>query len=163
MPFLDVPHTLCQSCRQCCHFLSPPEMTPFAGRGELSLLPLAFNPSGEPLRMIKGDCEGLPVWTCSRLEESSASCRSWPDHPLDCRIYPLVFTLDKGVAFIALDTTCPYAGQKPLSWFQEKARDLRDRFWNVWSASQKEALSRQFALDTFPERILLIPLDESTG
>jgi hypothetical protein len=67
------------------------------------------------------------------------------------------------VAFIALDTTCPYAGQKPLSWFQEKARDLRDRFWNVWSASQKEALSRQFALDTFPERILLIPLDESTG
>jgi len=113
--------------------------------------------------MIKGDCEGLPVWTCSRLEESSASCRSWPDHPLDCRIYPLVFTLDKGVAFIALDTTCPYAGQKPLSWFQEKARDLRDRFWNVWSASQKEALSRQFALDTFPERILLIPLDESTG
>ena len=134
-------------------------MTPFAARGETSFLPRDFNPSGEPLDMIKGDREGFPVWTCSRFEESSASCRSWPDHPLDCRIYPLVFTLEGEEPFIALDTSCPFANQKPLTWFKEKALELRDCRWNVWSISEKMALCRHFALESFPERILLIPLD----
>ncbi|MCL4461185.1 MAG: YkgJ family cysteine cluster protein [Nitrospirae bacterium] len=159
MPLLDVPHTLCQSCRQCCHFFLPPEMTPFASREESGHLPPEFHPTKEPIALLVGTREGFPVSTCSRLEESSFSCRSWPEHPLDCRIYPLVFTIEQGEPFIALDTTCPYAAEKPASWFQEKAMELRDRYWNAWTIEHKKALCQQFALDTFPERRLLLRLD----
>lgn len=158
MPLLDVPHALCQSCRQCCHFLAPPEMTPFASRTETGHIPVEFNPTGEAIGMVKENREGFLVWTCSRLDATSATCRSWPEHPLDCRIYPLVFTLDGGDPFIALDTTCPYTLQKPLTFFQEKALELRDQYWNHWTEPQKKALCQQFVLDTFPDRILLLRL-----
>jgi|UniRef100_A0A7C3QTP0 Fe-S-cluster containining protein len=161
---VDVPHALCQSCRQCCHFMTPPEMTPFASRlpsnpEQTDALPPEFRVSGISLSLSPGHREGLTVWTCTLLDEEKAVCGAWPGHPLDCRIYPLVFTLDQGDPWIALDSTCPFSSHRPKDWFLEKALEIRDQYWDQWDDCRKRSLCYHFSLDTFPNRTLLVRLD----
>ena len=138
-------------------------MTPFASRlpsdsKQTDELPPEFRISGKSLSLSPGRREGFQVWTCTLLDEEKASCGAWPGHPLDCRIYPLVFTLDQGDPWIALDATCPFSSHRPNDWFLEKALEIRDQYWNHWDDCQKRSLCHHFSLDTFTHRILLVRL-----
>lgn len=139
-------------------------MTPFASRfpsdsKKTDELPPEFSISGKSLSLSSGRREGFNVWTCTLLDEEKAACGAWPGHPLDCRIYPLVFTLDEGDPWIALDTTCPFSSHRPNDWFLEKALEIRDQYWNHWDDCRKRSLCHHFSQDTFTHRILLVRLD----
>ena len=159
---IDVPHALCQECRQCCHFVAPPFLAPYASRStEMPpTLPGAFlSRSGLPV-LSPAVKDTIPVWTCSILDPDAFVCRDWPDHPLDCQIYPLVFFSESGVPKIGLDPSCPYSNHQPLAWFEEKARQIRETIWSKWTVEQKRTLLPFFSTDSFPGLIPLLSLSD---
>lgn len=135
---IEVPLELCQECGQCCHFVSPRLLSPFASRSDLPLPAPFLARSGRPtLKADKRD--GVPVWTCSLFDRDTGRCLDHPDHPLDCRIYPLVLYFD-GRARIGLDLSCPFASMKSRDWFRERAVGLADTFWAGLSKKDREGL-----------------------
>ncbi len=159
---IDVPHALCNECRQCCHFVAPPFLTPYASRGleEATALSEDFR-SRSGLPTLSPDVKNeIPVWTCSILNGSDYVCRDWPDHPLDCRIYPLVFYSEGNSSKIGLDPSCPYSNRQPLTWFGEKARQIREEVWSGWTDEQKRTLLPFFRTDAFPDLIPLLSLSD---
>ncbi|MHB1606947.1 MAG: YkgJ family cysteine cluster protein [Leptospirales bacterium] len=157
---IDVPHELCQECRQCCHFVTPPFLTPYVSRQPRSpgTLPDPFlSRSGDPL-LFPSTIENMPVWTCSILDPGAFRCRDWGSHPLDCRIYPLVFIMKSGKPGIGLDPSCPFSTRHERSWFETKARQIRDEIWSGWTEEQKRNLLPFFKTDSFPDLLFLLAL-----
>lgn len=157
---IDVPEELCQSCRQCCHFVAPPFLTPYTSRLPRfpGILPDGFQSrSGDPV-LSPSTNNGVAVQKCSFLEADSFSCRDWGEHPLDCRIYPLVFCMKSNEPGIGLDPSCPFSARHALPWFEMKARQIRDDLWTGWTPEQKKALLPFFRTDSFPDLVFLLAL-----
>jgi Fe-S-cluster containining protein len=153
---IEVPLELCRECGQCCHFITPRHLSPFASRDTAHLPAELLSRSGSP-SLVPDSKEGIPVWTCSLFDRPSGRCLDHPDHPLDCRIYPLVLYFDDR-ARIGLDLSCPFTSKKPRIWFLEKADELAHTFWSKLSNQEREILLPLLKEDAGPSVDPLVDL-----
>ncbi len=137
---LPIPQAFCQECRLCCRFLEPDRLTPFSSRPELRpILPEGFRGKTDPdLTLVRVD--EIDLWQCTLLDESSWSCSSWPNHPFDCRIYPLVLILREGSPWLGVDTNCPFSLHIHRDSLQEKALSIKDTDWKNLTDTVKSTL-----------------------
>ncbi len=80
------------------------------------------------------------LWQCSLLDPSSWNCSSWPNHPLDCKIYPLVLILHEGSPWLGIDTNCPFSLHILREILQQKAAAIKSTDWARIPAPAKSAL-----------------------
>ncbi|MDA8060418.1 MAG: YkgJ family cysteine cluster protein [Leptospirillum sp.] len=156
---LTIPQSFCQECRLCCRFLEPDRQTPFASRPDLgSILPENFQGAPNP-ELIPVRIEEFDLWQCALLEESSWSCRSWPKHPLDCRIYPLLIILHEGSPWLGIDTNCPFSIHLSQETLHEKAETIRHNEWPQLSAQARTKLITHLEKESAEGVLPLLPLE----
>lgn len=137
---LAIPHAFCQECRLCCRFIEQDRQTPFSSRpGLRPILPDVFRGKTDPdLTLVRID--EFDLWQCSLLDPSSWNCSSWPNHPLDCKIYPLVLILHEGSPWLGIDTNCPFSLHISREILQQKASAIKSTDWARIPAPAKSAL-----------------------
>jgi len=156
---LGIPQAFCQECRLCCRFLEPDRQTPFSSRHDLRpILPGSFRGKTDP-ELLPVRVDEFELWQCNLLDESSWSCKTWPDHPLDCRIYPLLLVLHEGSPWLGIDTNCPYSPKIPKETLEQKAYEIRHSYWDKLGAFSKSALKAHLEKESTEGVIPILPLD----
>lgn len=155
---LSIPQAFCQECRLCCRFLEPDRQTPFSSRQDLRpILPENFRGKPDP-DLVAIRIDEFDLWQCDLLDESSWICKTWPGHPLDCRIYPLLFVLYEGSPWLGIDTNCPFSLHISREALQQKAEIIRETDWEKLSSPTKSALIAHLGKESTDGVLPILPL-----
>jgi len=104
-----VPSRICLSCKGCCRFINKntvwqPHLTAeerlvFKNKGYFEK---DFNK-----KLVEAQRRGK-LFYCQFFSSPQNSCRIYRFRPFECRLYPLVLTVDKGVIMLAAHLACPF-------------------------------------------------------
>jgi Fe-S-cluster containining protein len=103
-----IPQEFCLICKLCCRFNQAD--TVWAPRG---IKPISHE----------------DYFICPRLNINTNRCRIYLKRPFDCRLYPFLLAVKNKKVYLALDSRCPYAGDRTKAGALKKySRYLVDLF-----------------------------------